>query len=157
MCENPHRRTFADRSDLAWPLPPLSATDWQSGPVLLRQSPVVTVRRAGIALERGVYFFFVFFLFFLELQIKKDRRSSAFQQLPLPSDFFSSSSQQTYTACLLRHLLFRNRLLGCLGSTLEQYLEQLAGLYKVKKKLFKKKNEIKANGLKCTKKIKKKM
>lgn len=150
MCETPHRKTFADRSDLARPPPPhpcLPKAPPSLNPVCYWQvwsssaAPVSSSDREESRKFPGTwdcfFFFFFFSLFFWKLQIKKDRRSSAFQQLPLLSDF-SSSSQQTYTACLLRHLLFRNRLLGWRGSTLEQYLEQLAGR-QGQKKLFKKK------------------
>lgn len=104
----------------------------------------------------GLFFFFLLFFFlFFSFGNCKSKRIDAH---PLSNNFFYRviflpSSQQTYTACLLRHLLFRNGLLGWLGSTLEQYLEQLAGLQGQKKNCLKK--ITKANGLKTYKNEKK--
>lgn len=80
--------------------------------------------------------------------ITKGNCSFASQQLLYRSVFLPTAIN--CTACLLRLLLYRNRQLGYLESTLEQYLEQLAGLsgHNFYQKRKEKKKE---NYLKCTK------
>lgn len=144
MCETLHKKTSADRGDLAYPPSPppppsLSATDWQSCPTSVARlqqylslcqafwgwQATISSRNKKKKKKKRVVIGNGGLISWTWTAITKDK-----MLILLPNDFFYRAvflpTASTYTTCLLRLLLYRNRQLGCLESTLEQYLEQLA-------------------------------